>query len=132
MPAGFRKGLGTNPMMFVKDAPCIMVYPASDYVNIVQKRFTDVDVLDLEMEDKKRKIFSRSQEAEVDKQGRVLINKDLAKLVGLDHNLVSIGAMDHIEIWDEKTFDDYMATLDGKPKADKPKSDETEKADDGK
>ena len=64
------------------------------------------------MEEQRRLIFSRTQDGEVDKQGRVLLNTNLAKLVGIERNIVSIGAMDHVEIWDEATFDKYMAELD--------------------
>ena len=112
IPVGFRKELGANVKMYVHVADCLMVYPEKDYANVVEKRFKDIDILDLDMAEQRRLIFSRTQDGEVDKQGRVLLNTNLAKLVGIERNIVSIGAMDHVEIWDEATFDKYMAELD--------------------
>ena len=112
IPVGFRKELGANVKMYVHVADCLMVYHEKDYANVVEKRFKDIDILDLDMEEQRRLIFSRTQDGEVDKQGRGLLNTNLAKRGGIERNIVSIGAMDHVEIWDEATFDKYMAELD--------------------
>ncbi len=115
IPTKFREQLGDNPMMMVGlDVGCIMLYRGEDFDSLVQKRFAEADILDLDMGDIMRAIFPLAQEVELDKQGRTAIDKALMQKCGMTKNIVSIGLMNHVEIWDEERYEKHMASLDMK------------------
>ncbi|MGM9637537.1 MAG: division/cell wall cluster transcriptional repressor MraZ [Eubacteriales bacterium] len=53
-----------------------------------------------------------SEELTVDGQGRIALPADYRKFAGLDKNIVSSGAFDYVELWDEETFDAKEAAMD--------------------
>lgn len=112
IPTDFRDLLGENAKMVVGFEKCIRIYRAEDYEKYVKQRFDDADLLNTKLADLKRVFASRTQTVEPDKQGRIGLKDQLAKLVGITKNIVSIGAMDHVEIWDEAEYDKYMSELD--------------------
>jgi MraZ protein len=56
-----------------------------------------------------RLFYARTQQVEVDRQGRIRIPPELAQLVGLDKNAVLIGAQDHLELWSAERWKSYLA-----------------------
>lgn len=54
-----------------------------------------------------RIIMARTSELEFDKLGRINIPKQLKDKVGLEKEIVIIGAGDHVEIWAGETWDDF-------------------------
>jgi MraZ protein len=46
---------------------------------------------------------------ELDGQGRVRIPPDLAREAGLEREAVLIGVQDHLELWDRKRWEAYLA-----------------------
>ncbi|MGM9680952.1 MAG: division/cell wall cluster transcriptional repressor MraZ [Eubacteriales bacterium] len=53
-----------------------------------------------------------SEELTVDTQGRIALPSDYRKFAGLDKNVVSSGAFDYVELWDEETFDEKESAMD--------------------
>ena len=46
---------------------------------------------------------------ELDAQGRLLLNERLRKRAGLKSNVTLVGVRDHIELWNSKTWEQYLA-----------------------
>ncbi len=114
IPPAFRKLLGDNPMMFCGIENCLYVYTREDFTKNVEGRFADSDILDIDMNELKRAIFSSTQELTEDKQGRTALNPAFIEMCGLTKNVISIGAMDHVEIWDEEEYKKHRESLDFK------------------
>lgn len=74
----------------------------------VSREFSDVDISDSEGMRTMRQMFCTATFMEEDKQGRMTIPKDLALYAQLEKDLVTIGTIDHVEIWSEKNFEEYM------------------------
>ena len=55
-----------------------------------------------------RLFFSRAESVDVDKQGRIRIPMNLAELASLRAEAVLIGVRDHMEIWDAKSWQEYV------------------------
>lgn len=55
---------------------------------------------------------SNSEELQVDGQGRIALPLEYRQFAGLDKNVVSSGAFDHVELWDETTFDEHDSSTD--------------------
>ena len=54
-----------------------------------------------------RLFFSLSEECEIDRQGRIRLPAALLDEVGVESEVVVIGAMDHLEIWGKRRWEQY-------------------------
>lgn len=59
-----------------------------------------------------RQIASMAGEVELDKQGRVLLPAPLRKKAGLGREIVIIGAVNRVEIWDKERWEAYLESSD--------------------
>ncbi|MDE6966366.1 MAG: hypothetical protein K2O94_05255 [Clostridiales bacterium] len=114
IPPAFRKLLGDNPMIFCSFEKCLFLYKGEDFDKLVKERFMNADLLDTDMNDIKRAIFSSTQPLAEDKQGRVSLNQAFIEQCGMGKNLISIGALDRVEIWDEDVYKEHMQSIDYK------------------
>ena len=107
IPPAFRKLLGADPVIFCDDN-CLQVYTAEDFETKIKSRFDNADVFDKEMNKRKRRIFPSAQPVKEDKQGRVAINGSFLKDCKMKKDIITIGVLDHVEIWDERFYDAYI------------------------
>lgn len=112
IPPRFRAILGDEAMMTIGFEKCIMLYTKENFDKYVYGRLEQTDFLNLNAGDIKRVLFSKTQRIEEDKQGRVAVTPILIKECGLKKNIVTIGAMDHAEIWDEDAYNEHMGAID--------------------
>jgi transcriptional regulator MraZ len=56
-----------------------------------------------------RLFYARAQAVELDNQGRVRIPSDLASLAGLGKEAMLVGVHDHLELWDRRRWEQYVA-----------------------
>ncbi len=112
IPPRFREQLGDNAMMMVGIEKCLMLYTGEDFEKRVYNRLSETDFLNLGAADIKRALFSKTQPVEEDKQHRVAINPVYLAECGITKNIVTIGAMDHVEVWDEDAFKAHMEQID--------------------
>lgn len=112
IPPAFRKLLGESPMIFCSLEKCLFIYPRADFDRLVSEKFKDADMLDMGMNDIKRAIFSSTQELVEDKQGRVSLNQSFIEECQLGKNLITIGAYDRVEIWDEEVYKEHKKSVD--------------------
>lgn len=54
--------------------------------------------------------FALSSKVELDNQGRLLLNDRLRKRAGLRDNITLVGVRDHIEMWNNESWEEYLAT----------------------
>ena len=55
-----------------------------------------------------RLFYSQAQPGEIDKQGRLRIPPELARLSGLATEVVIVGLRDRLEIWDAAAWDSFL------------------------
>lgn len=56
-----------------------------------------------------RLFYAQAQRVELDVQGRIRIPPELAQLAGLQQEAVLLGVQDHLELWDRKRWEKYLA-----------------------
>ena len=56
-----------------------------------------------------RLFFSRAESVDVDRQGRIRIPSELARIASLESEAMLIGVRDRMEIWDAKRWESYIA-----------------------
>lgn len=53
--------------------------------------------------------FALSSKVELDGQGRLLLNEKLRKRAGLKDHITLVGVRDHIELWNNENWEQYLA-----------------------
>ena len=56
-----------------------------------------------------RLFYARAQAVELDSQGRVRIPPDLVALAGLEKEAMLVGVQDHLELWERRHWERYVA-----------------------
>ncbi len=107
IPVKYRELLGESFVITRGIESCLYIYPASSFKTIVTKLktlpFTKKDARDFT-----RFFMSGATAITLDKQGRVNIPSPLSTYANLTKNCIIVGAIDRLEIWDEKLFNLFM------------------------
>ncbi len=56
-----------------------------------------------------RLFYAQVQRVEIDKQGRVRLPAELARLAAVQKEIVLVGVRDHLEIWDRTRWEGYLS-----------------------
>lgn len=110
IPARFRElldggayvTLGFDRNLMVLTEPAFQALSRS----IVQMSITDPASRDL-----RRLMFAHTVRVEVDKAGRILIQKFLRDLVGIDSEVILVGQLDYFEIWSPEEWKKQMTKI---------------------
>ena len=104
MPAGFRRLLqqaGCQTLVVRKDyfENCLVVYPASQWLEEVAVVRSKLDRFDGDQQMVYRKLVSEAQEVQLDSNGRLLLPQALLDKVGIKQDALFVGMEQTIEIW---------------------------------
>ena len=113
LPARFRDALADGVVLTRSLDTCLDVYSRADWDALVAARLADLDPFSREARELKRFFFSGASDAELDRQGRVVVPPALAKRAGLGKEVVVAGVHDHLEIWDRGTWADHVTKVEG-------------------
>ncbi len=83
---------------------CLTVYPLEEWEKLEEKIRT-LPMMKQEVKDFMRYVFSTATECELDKQGRILIPPVHRDRAGISKNVILVGIMTKIEIWDAKAWE---------------------------
>ena len=113
LPAKFRAVFAAGVVLTRGMDGCLYAYRLDDWEILVESRLAELDPLSKEGRRMQRFFFSGATEAELDKQGRVMIPAALIQHGGLGRNVVIAGMRDHLEIWDSATWRKEMKEVEG-------------------
>ena len=110
VPSKFREALGESFMITRGVGHCLAIYDMTEWNEYISK----LRALPGNAEAKKmiRFIVAGAIEAEIDKQGRILVPANLREWAGLDKDVVLAGMIGHIEDWDKAKWDETNAFED--------------------
>ena len=105
LPPSMLRLLGNSDelMIGIGSGEFLNVYTES-YMDQLFEQFSNVDVTDYDKQDTIRELFSQMRPMGHDSQGRFQIPVELREEVGLGSNLVILGVVDRIEIWDAEKY----------------------------
>jgi MraZ protein len=83
---------------------CLTVYPLEEWEKLEDK-IRNLPTMKKEVKDFMRFLLASATECELDKQGRVLIPPALREHAGIAKNVMLVGIIDKIEIWDAKAWE---------------------------
>jgi MraZ protein len=113
LPAKFRTAFATGVVLTRGMDGCLYAYRRDDWDRLVESRLAELDPLSKEGRRMQRFFFSGATEAELDKQGRVMIPAALIKHGGLGRDVVIAGVRDHLEIWDGAAWRKELDEVEG-------------------
>jgi MraZ protein len=90
---------------------CLAIHTKAGWESLASK-IAALPITDMESRRFQRFVFSNATEAQMDKQGRVLLPAYLRESVGLTDEAVLVGTQDHAEIWAPDRWDAYRKTLE--------------------
>ncbi len=106
LPAKFRDQLSGGLMVTRGQEHCLYVWPQAE-IERVTERLREAPVSHKATRDYIRMFSSGASDDAPDKQGRITIPPTLREWAGLNKDVVVIGAMTRLEIWDESRWESY-------------------------
>ena len=113
LPARFRDALADGVVLTRGLDECLDVFARSDWDALVEARLAPLDPFSKEARELKRFFFSAASDAELDKQGRVLVPPALHRHARLGREVVVAGVNDRLEIWDRAAWRLELAEVEG-------------------
>ena len=113
LPARFRDALAGGVVLTRGLDTCLDVYPRGEWDALVEARLAPLDPFSKEARELKRFFFAAASDAELDKQGRVLVPPALTRHARLGREVVVAGVHDHLEIWDRAAWTDHVTKVEG-------------------
>ena len=113
LPARFRDALADGVVLTRGLDACLDVYPRGHWDALVEAQLATLDPFSREARDLRRFFFSAASDAELDKQGRVLVPPALVRHGKLGRDVVVAGINDHLEIWDRAAWNDNVTKVEG-------------------
>jgi MraZ protein len=125
IPAPFREIISSNynPKLYVVNDifdNCLHIYPQEEWSKLEEKVRT-LPKMDEDVKLFIRKVIGSAQEVEIDKQGRILVSAAQREDAGLHSDIVIVGQLDKIDLWDRKEWDavNDLSRIDKKATAEK-------------
>lgn len=106
IPAKFRETLGFKFIATKGLDNCLFLYPENEWQNFEEK-LKKLPVSQPNARAFVRFFFSGATECEFDKQGRILLPANLREYAALEKDVVVVGVMNRIEIWEAAKWKDY-------------------------
>ena len=106
LPAKFRDQLAGGLMVTRGQEHCLYVWPQAE-VERITERLREAPVSNKATRDYVRMFSSASSDETPDKQGRITVPPKLREWANLSKDVVVIGAMNRLEIWDEAAWEAY-------------------------
>lgn len=111
IPSKMRNELGLKAYILKGYDGALSIYKESEFTKLVEK------LNSLPYNKKNARAFLRIQlasvcELDIDKQGRALLPVQLLAKYKIGKEVVVIGALDHIEVWNKAEYDEYEKASD--------------------
>lgn len=110
IPVRYREELGESFIVARGFDGCLYLYPQSEWdalVNTLRALPSNKKTRTLQ-----RELLGTAMDVTLDKQGRILIPANLRQLARLEKELVFIGVMNRVEVWDKTTYEAQAAEGD--------------------
>ena len=111
-PSGLRKQLlpVANDSFFVNRGfePCLVMYPMNEWEKEEEKLRNRLNLYEAKDREFYRKMTYWGSTLSLDKNGRVLLPKELMSTVGITKEVVLFPYANRIEIWHAKKFEEHM------------------------
>ena len=106
LPAKFRDGLPDGLVVTRGQDRCLAIWPLADFAEQTQQ-LRNAPSSSKQVRDYQRMLASGASDETLDKQGRLTIPAPLRTYAGLDKDVVVVGAINRVEVWDAAAWQTY-------------------------
>ena len=114
LPAKFRQAFADGVIVTRGFDGCLFAFRREDWHRLVESRLAPLDTFSEEARRVERFFFSGAAEADLDKQGRVMLPAHLLEHAQLGREVVVAGVRDRLEIWDRAAWRKELAEVEGR------------------
>jgi len=112
LPAKFRTELRDGVFLVRGEDPCLSIFPASVYEEVVSTALAGVNPMSKRGRDTKRLFYANADGAELDSAGRITLGANQLRHAGIDgREVVITGAGDSFDVWSPEGWAAYEAEL---------------------
>ena len=113
LPAKFRRAFVDGILLTRGMDGCLNAFTRDEWDRVVTDQLAGLDPLSQEARRMRRFFYAGASEAELDRQGRVMIPGALLEYAKLGREVVVAGVHDHLEIWDRAAWRTELAEVEG-------------------
>jgi len=110
IPSRFRQTLqdrGQNILVLTDFDTCVTAYPLEVWARLEEK-IQNQSNFEKDIRAFLRLFYSGASESPVDGQGRILVPPQHREKAGLNREVMIVGALNRIEIWDRERWDQFL------------------------
>ena len=111
VPAKFRTQLADGAVVSRWLDACLAIHTRAGW-DLLATKVSSLPITDTAARLFQRYVFAGAFEADLDRQGRVVVPAYLREWAGLEGEAVVVGSRDHAEIWSPQRWDDYRIALE--------------------
>ena len=111
VPAKFRAAFSSGVVLAKALEPCVAVWAPDTFERWTESFLSNLNPVSPERRKLTRYFAGSSFDAELDSAGRVTLNQALLEHAGIQKEVVIVGNLDHIEIWDRDRWNDDQQAL---------------------
>lgn len=104
IPSKLREDLGESFVITKGLDGCLFIYTEKEWENI-ENKFREMPLTTKDARKFSRFFFAGAAKMETDKQGRILIPNSLREFALLKKDVVLVGVLDRVEIWDKDNWE---------------------------
>ena len=113
LPARFREELGAGVVVTRGLDECLNVFARKEWERLVGRQLDALDPFSREAREMERYYYSGAVEAEIDRQGRVMIPAPLSTYAKLGREVVVAGVRNRLEVWDREAWRKQREEFEG-------------------
>lgn len=109
LPAKFREELAAGVVVTRQQDRCLAIYPMRTFEEMTRAIMKAPSTVK-RVRDYQRMVAASASDEVPDRQGRITIPPRLREYAGLGGQVVLVGSIDRLEIWDPAAWDAYTAS----------------------
>ncbi len=86
---------------------CLFVYPLDEW-NKLEQSIRELTTTNPQHRFFMRTLLERATECQVDAQSRIIIPKELLQFAGIENEVLILGVLEHMEVWNPKIYREYQ------------------------
>ena len=111
VPAKIRAAFSGGVVLAQGLEPCVTIWVPDEFERWTQSFLANLNPLSPERRKLTRYFAGTSFDAELDSAGRVTLNPALIDHAGIDREVVIVGNLDHLEVWDRRGWAEERTSL---------------------
>jgi transcriptional regulator MraZ len=111
VPAKIRAAFSGGVVLAQGLEPCVTIWVPDEFERWTESFLSNLNPLSPERRKLTRYFAGTSFDGELDSAGRVILNQALIEHAGIEREVVIVGNLDHLEVWDRGRWGEERSSL---------------------